>query len=673
MTVLVIVESPSKAKKIQAYLGRGYTVRASLGHIRDLPSNKEEIPEKYAAEAWAKLGVQVDAGFKPLYVIPKGKKEVVKSLKALAGTSDRVLLATDPDREGEAIAWHLARVLGLTSEPERMTFQEITKTAIEYAAQHPRKLDYALVGAQESRRILDRLVGYGFSPVLWNSIGGPLSAGRVQSAALAMLAEREQSRLRFVPAQYWRITAKVQASPAFTVLLTHVRGQPVATPKDFAANGALKGDGEALHLTPVQAQQLVGYLNGKAGQIQAVEQRPYSSRPPAPFVTSTLQQEASKQLGLSPDQTMKVAQTLYEDGRITYMRTDSPGLSAEATQAARDVAVQRFGPASVPPAPRVYAAKDRNAQEAHEAVRPSGSVWTAPEHSGLEGEFRALYDLIYRRTVASQMLDLLGTLTTISVQAGVLTLTAGGRTVLEPGYTRIYQDGQEDEEEVQVLPDVQQDQSFPLAEARAEDKRTTAPGRFSEASLVRALEKAGVGRPSTFAATVATLRNRGYLHVKGKKVITTWLGLLVHAYLREHCAAVVNLKFTAEMEADLDRIAEGQEQREAYLTRAWTEQLAPLTQRAPRRAPVLQVPRVPGATVTAQDGVAVLCLDGRRAALPLDSTPDDLTPELAAKILSGDAGHPPKKGKAAGQKKARAGSAKTTPKKPRKKKDAEAS
>lgn len=474
------------------------------------------------------------------------------------------------------------------------------------------------------------------SPLLWNSIASGLSAGRVQSAALAALAHRERARMSHVAAPYWRVTASVGDGQPFTATVLSVSGKALATPKDFdPATGQLRT--AVLVLTPEQAQQLVAFLKARPVTVAAVERTPYSTRPPAPFTTSTLQQEASKQLKFSPKQSMDVAQKLYEGGHITYMRTDSPSLSEEATAAARAVAVAAFGPGAVPESPRLYAAKAKNAQEAHEAIRPAGTAFGAPDTTGLAGDELALYDLIYRRTVASQMLDVQGTKTTLTLKAGGVQLGAVGRTVSEPGFTRLYQDVPEGEgEDAQALPDVQEGHTLPVHDARAEEKRTPAPGRFTEASLVRALEKVGVGRPSTYASILSTLDARGYTRVVKRQLTVTWLGLLVSAYLSEFFADLVDAQFTAQMEADLDQIAVGALRREAYLTRFWTEGFAQVIARAPQQAPSVPVPRVPGAVVTVQTGEVVLSLGGRTAPLPTDLTPDDLTPEIAAEVLDGN-------------------------------------
>lgn len=637
MKTLVIVESPAKGKTIRSILGAGYIVESSVGHIRDLPANKKEIPSKYAAEAWARLGIDVENGFKPLYVVPEKKRAVVAKLRKLAKEADRIILATDDDREGEAIAWHIARALSLKGKPERITFHEITKDAILKAFQQTRDLDYALVGAQEARRALDRLCGYGVSPALWNSIAPHLSAGRVQSAALAALARREHARMAHVPAEYHRITALVQPSEGepFQAVVVSVKGQPLAGPKDFDASGQLRPDSPSLLISPEQAAQIVDFLKARPLTVKAVDTSPYSTRPPAPFTTSTLQQAASRALKLSPKRTMDVAQKLYETGFITYMRTDSPTLSEEATAAARDAATAAFGPDAVPPAARSYAAKSKNAQEAHEAIRPTGKTFRAPERTGLAGEELALYDLVYRRTVASQMTDLQGSKTVLTLGAGAVALQASGRVVLEPGFTRIYLDASTTPED-QALPNVQEQQQLPVADAKAEVKKTPAPPRYSEASLVQALEREGIGRPSTYASILGTLDTRGYTRVEKGQLHVTWLGLVVAAYLAGQFPDLVDVKFTVRMEADLDRIASGELGREAYLHTFWTEGLAQTIQRAAHTPPQVALPRVPGAYVTARAESVVLVMEGRAAALPAEIVPDALTPELAAQVMRGE-------------------------------------
>lgn len=639
MKTLVIVESPAKAKTIQKYLGPGFQVQASVGHIRDLPANKSEIPEQYATESWARLGIDVAGGFKPLYVVPKDKKAKVAELRNLAREADRTILATDGDREGEAIAWHLARELGLKN-PERMEFHEITKEAIQQAVQQLRPLNFALVGAQESRRLLDRLYGYGVSPALWQCIGPGLSAGRVQSAALVSLAHREQLRMAHVTAPFMRAAAQVQPAgeaPPFRAVVMTLGGQPLATAKDFGPDGALKPDSPALIITPEQGEQLVGFLKSKGVTVQAVTTKPYTSRPPAPFITSTLQQAASAALKFTPKHTMQIAQRLYETGCITYMRTDSPSLSDEAVSAARNAATAAFGADVVPPTPREYAAKGKNAQEAHEAIRPAGKIFRTPEEIQLEGDDLALYELIYRRTVASQMTDLQGEKTVLSLTCGRVGLEAAGKVVLHPGFTQLYLEVSEKDSDGQdqALPALIQGQHLAVPEAKAEAIRTPAPARFTQSSLVQALEKAGVGRPSTYAAILDTLLARGYARTSGQHLVVTWLGLVVAAYLQQQFGSFVGVTFTAKMESDLDRIAQGELTREAYLTEFWSNNLEPMIAQAVKAAPAIPIPKVPGAVVTAQAEAVVLAMDGKAVALPPDLAPDQLTPEVATKIMSG--------------------------------------
>ncbi|QFP78547.1 type I DNA topoisomerase [Deinococcus sp. AJ005] len=642
MKTLVIVESPAKGKKIQGYLGSAYKVKASFGHIRDLPAKKEDIPKKYQGETWARLGIDVQKGFEPLYIIPAEKKAVIAELKKLAGEADEVLLATDGDREGEGIAWHLVRALGLKGNFKRMVFHEITQDAILKAVQNTRPLDYALVGAQESRRILDRLCGYGVSPALWQSIGSGLSAGRVQSAALAALARRERARMDHVPADYWRVLAQVmpegEGAEPFTAVVVSIKGQGLAGPKDFGADGQLKADSPALAITGEQAAQTVAFLKAKGVKVAKVETSAYSTRPPAPFTTSTLQQAASRALKMGPKRTMDVAQRLYEGGRITYMRTDSPALSEEATEAARAVAVGLFGAGSIPASPRTFAAKG-NAQEAHEAIRPAGKDFKAPDQTGLAGEELSLYRLIFNRTVASQMTDLQGSKTVLHLKSGGVGLQSSGRVILDPGFTRLYND-ETDKKDEQQLPNVAEGQALPVQDARAEVKKTPAPGRFTEASLIKALESAGVGRPSTYANIIEVLKNRQYTALVKDQLYVTWLGLVVAAYLQDQFPALVDLAFTVKMERDLDRIAAGELKREAYLTEFWTNGLAQTIRAARHGPPALALSKFAGVVVTARQEQIVMVRDGKAVPLGLDLVPDTLTPEVVEKIMAGETVRP---------------------------------
>jgi DNA topoisomerase-1 len=605
VSILVIVESPAKAKKIASLLGAGYVVKASLGHVRDLPATKAELPAKYRNEPWANLGVNPET-FAPIYVVPSKKAATVRDLKAAAARADRVLFASDADREGEAISWHLSRLLGV-QDPQRMTFTEITGAALKRAVAQPRPLDLQLVAAQEARRVIDRLVGWEVSPLLWNSVGRGLSAGRVQSAALMLLAARELARLRFVPAAYWLIRADAQTSPPFVATVTAVKsrefpdGKALAKASDFTPDGALKPGVDVLQLSTQQAAALAAHLDGRTATVTDIEQTEVRVRPAPPFITSTLQQAAGR-VGLGAKAAMDTAQRLYEGGHITYHRTDSPALSDEALDAARAEAVRLFGAAAVPDRPRQYATRSANAQEAHEAIRPAGhGPWRTPDSSGLTGQDAALYRLIYGRTVASQMHDALYDKTTVTLHCGAATLAASGRVLTQAGFTALTGADTvgEDAAADPALPALTVGQTFPLKARKPEEKKTSAPTRYSEATLVKAMEQAGIGRPSTYAQTVNTLHLRGYAVAVGKHLAVTATGLLVVAYLSRHLPDVLERTFTATMEAGLDEIAGGQITRVAYLTRFWTNGLAPAVQGARREAPVLALPHLPGASLIA--------------------------------------------------------------------------
>lgn len=639
----MIVESPAKAKKIAGYLGSGYVVRASLGHVRDLPSSKGEIPEKYRQEAWANLGVNPE-NFQPIYVVPSKKSQTVRELKAAAKQADRILFASDADREGEAIAWHLSRLLGV-KEPERMTFTEITKPALQKAAAQTRPLNLQLVAAQEARRVIDRLVGYTVSPLLWNSVGSGLSAGRVQSAALMLLAERDLARMRFVPSSYWLVRADAQTKPKFMATVIAVRsrehpeGKPLAKASDFTSDGKLKGGVNVLQLTAEQANALAAHLDNRPATVMDVEKSEVRVRPAPPFTTSTLQQAAGR-IGLGAKAAMDAAQRLYEGGYITYHRTDSPALSDEALEAARQEAVRLFGPDAVPARPRQYATRNANAQEAHEAIRPAGTAWRTPESVGLDGVDGALYRMVYERTVASQMHDALYEKTQVTLVCGAATLTAMGRVLLVAGHTALFAQEKEEESD-QRLPPLSVGQTFPLKARKPEEKKTSAPTRYSEATLVQAMEKAGIGRPSTYAQTLATLQNRGYTVLMGKHLAVTATGLLVTAYLGRHLPDVLAREFTATMEAGLDEIAQGGTTRIAYLTRFWTQGLALGIQGARREAPELALPHLPGVFLHAGIQGPGLTVEGRRFKLPEGVIPAELTPDDVQAVVLG-AWAPPK-------------------------------
>ena len=572
---LVIVESPAKAKTIAGYLGDGYMVESSIGHIRDLPNNASEIPAKYKEEAWARLGVDTENDFAPLYVVDSRKKKVVSDLKAKLKDADELLLATDEDREGEAIAWHLTQVLDPKVPVKRMVFHEITKQAIERALTETREIDKSLVDAQETRRILDRLYGYEVSPVLWRKIMQGLSAGRVQSVATRLVVDRERERMLFLAADYWDVVATF-APGDFTARLAALDGRRVAQGRDFSREGELK-TADAVQLTEDDARGLAAALDGAAFDVTSVEEKPYTRRPAAPFMTSTLQQEASRKLRLSSQQTMRTAQRLYENGYITYMRTDSTTLSESALTAARSQARELYGADSVPDAPRRYERRVKNAQEAHEAIRPAGDRFRTPDEvkRELSGDEFNLYDLIWKRTVASQMADVRGQ--TVSVRiAGTgsdgrrAEFATAGTVITFRGFLLAYEEGRDEpniDAEEKVLPALHEGDALSATALEPEGHSTSPPARFTEASLVKALEERGIGRPSTYAAIMGTILDRGYVRKQGQALVPEFLAFAVVNLLERHFAQLVDYEFTARMENDLDEIASGDEARTAWLQR----------------------------------------------------------------------------------------------------------
>ena len=567
---LVIVESPAKAKTIAKYLGSDFEVLASVGHIRDLAEPKD-VPADQKKGPLGKFSIDVDNDFLPFYVVSPGKSKTVSDLKAALKKADELYLATDEDREGEAIAWHLLEVLKPKVPVRRMVFNEITKEAIQEAANNTRALNEDLVQAQETRRVVDRLVGYEISPVLWRKINRGLSAGRVQSPAIRMIVQRERERMAFTAANYSSVTAALSKSEIdFEAKLTAVAGQKLATGKSFDENGKLTGS--ALVLEPAKAETLANALKSQTLTVQQVEAKPSTRKPYAPFTTSTLQQEASRKLGMSAKQAMDTAQQLYQEGHITYMRTDSPSLSGQATTAARAAAAELFGKELVADAPRVYGSKSKNAQEAHEAVRPSGEVFKHPSElaSVLHGRSLALYELIWRRTVASQMAD--AKLSTTSVKLGVnlggeeLELSASGTTVTYKGFLAVYDETREDESEEQAkLPQLEVGDQIKVSEATAKSHQTQPPARYTEASLVKALEEQGIGRPSTYAAIISTILSKGYVVKRGSALVPEWIAFTVTRFLEENFGDLVDYEFTAKMEEDLDRIALGELDRSSWL------------------------------------------------------------------------------------------------------------
>ena len=626
-TKLVIVESPNKVRSIAAYLGEDFDVEASIGHIRDL-AQPSELPAAEKKGPYGRFAVDVEDGFKPYYVVNPDKKKTVTQLRKALKDADELYLATDDDREGEAIAWHLLQVLKPKVPVRRMTFTEITREAVTRALDSTRDLDIHLVDAQETRRILDRLVGYEVSPVLWRKVRAGLSAGRVQSVATRLVVERERERMAFVAAGYWGVEAEftesaesaesagppgtagpVAAPPtaddarregAFTARLATLDGRRVATGRDFTDAGALRPaavEAGAVHLHEVGARAVADAVERGRPRVAEVEEKPYRRRPAAPFTTSTLQQEASRKLRMNPRETMRVAQSLYENGFITYMRTDSTVLSGQAVAAARAQVAELYGAEYVPERPRVYASKSKGAQEAHEAIRPAGDHFRTPAQvSGeLSGAQFRLYELIWKRTVASQMADAVGSTATVTVEVPLTPvagesrdsgptfstagLTASGTVITFRGFLAAYEEGRDaeryqddagaaakDSKDVR-LPAMISGQELAALDAEASGHETTPPPRYTEASLVKALEEREIGRPSTYAAIMSTISDRGYVDHRGQALVPTWLAFAVTRLLEENFAELVDYDFTASMEADLDRIAAGREDRVAWLTR----------------------------------------------------------------------------------------------------------
>ncbi|GAA1238125.1 type I DNA topoisomerase [Prauserella halophila] len=584
---LVIVESPTKARKIAPYLGNGYVVESSRGHIRDLPRGAADVPAKYKGQPWARLGVDVDNDFEPLYIVPADKKSTVTELKGLLKDVDELYLATDPDREGEAIAWHLLEALKPKVPVRRMVFHEVTPEAIRAAAESTRELDPDLVDAQETRRILDRLYGYEVSPVLWKKVMPRLSAGRVQSVATRVVVERERERMRFTSASYWDISATMDAGADaapqnFPARLTAVDGARVATGRDFSWNGQLKdSSSEVRVLDEAEANRLATALDGADFAVRSVEEKPYTRKPYAPFMTSTLQQEAGRKLRFSSERSMRIAQRLYENGYITYMRTDSTTLSEAALSAARSQATDLYGSEYVSNSPRQYNRKVKNAQEAHEAIRPAGEVFRTPGQAAGEletDEFR-LYELIWQRTIASQMADAKGTTMSVKI-AGTATGTgeecvfsASGRTITFPGFLKAYvesvdtEEGGEADDKQKRLPQLAEGNNLTAAELDPDGHATSPPARYSEPALVSKLEELGIGRPSTYASIIKTIQDRGYVWKKGSALVPSWVAFSVVGLMERHFERLVDYDFTAAMEDELDRIASGDDKRTSWLSR----------------------------------------------------------------------------------------------------------
>jgi DNA topoisomerase-1 len=677
-TKLVIVESPAKAKTIGGYLGPGYVVEASIGHIRDLPRNAADVPAKYKGEAWARLGVDTEHDFEPLYVISADRKQQVSKLKALIKDADELYLATDEDREGEAIAWHLVQTLNPTIPVRRMVFHEITPSAIADAVANPREIDEHLVDAQETRRILDRLYGYEVSPVLWKKVLPKLSAGRVQSVATRIVVERERARMAFHTAEYWNVegtfapTSPKPGDPdTFTATLVSLDDIRLATGRDFdPATGRAGGD--VLHLDEAGARGLAARLDGRPFTVKGVEEKPYRRRPYPPFMTSTLQQEAGRKMRWSSAVTMRVAQRLYENGYITYMRTDSTNLSATALSAARSQARELYGDAYVPAEARTYTRKVKNAQEAHEAIRPAGDTFRTPGQVAGQlssDEFR-LYELIWQRTLASQMADAVGT--TVSIRIGgessadeSAVFTTSGRTITFPGFLRAYvEDTDESDEKDDAekrLPQLATSDALDARSFEADGHSTSPPARYTEASLVKAMEELGIGRPSTYASIMQTIQDRGYVWKKGPALVPSWTAFAVIGLLEGYFGRLVDYGFTASVENDLDEIASGDRSRIEWLRRFYfgADNAPADSQRISAQgglkaliADRLETIDARGVNSIPLDGTDAVVRVGRygpylqrgegddsqRASLPEDLAPDEVTPEKVEELLSAPSG-----------------------------------
>lgn len=671
---LVIVESPAKAKTIANYLGPDFTVLASVGHIRDLPQ-PSELPADKKKGPLGKFAVDVEHDFAPYYMVNPDKKKTVTQLRRALKEADELYLATDEDREGEAIAWHLLEVLKPKVPVKRMVFNEITKDAVTAALENTRDIDTRLVDAQETRRILDRLVGYEVSPVLWRKVNRGLSAGRVQSVATRLVVDRERERMAHVAANYWDIEAEFEADSKFTARVSQVDGLRVAQGRDFGDDGQLKKPLEVLHLNEGAAKALADVLSGLGAggaKVLSVEQKPYKRRPAAPFTTSTLQQEAGRKLRWNSRDTMRTAQSLYENGYITYMRTDSTALSKEAISAARAQAREMFGADSVPSSARVYAKKAKGAQEAHEAIRPAGNHFRTPAElaTKLSSAQLALYDLIWKRTLASQMTDATGTTDTLRIgmrtpsmnEVGPLAsgehdviASVSGTVITHRGFLAAYEEGRDAERYAdkqsgdQRLPKLGEGAQVDVVSATAEGHETTPPPRYTEASLVRAMEERGIGRPSTYAATISVITDRGYVTKRGQALVPSWLAFSVTRLLEKHFGNLVDYDFTASMEQDLDHIAAGDQNAVAWLKsfylgegddapkvsadgkglRHQVESLGDIDARA-----VNSLDLGGGVTVrVGRYGPYLEREDETRANIPSDVAPDELTPNKVAELF----------------------------------------
>ena len=645
---LVIVESPAKAKTIGKYLGKDFAVEASIGHVRDLPKGKKEVPAKYKDEEWADLGVNVNDNFEPIYITSPGKTKQIAMLRQKLKDADNLYLATDEDREGEAISWHLLELLKPKVPVHRLVFHEITKEAILESLANPRDVDQQLVRAQETRRILDRLYGYGVSPLLWRKVRTKLSAGRVQSVAVRLI-----DRMAFVRATYWDLLGQFakQSGEEFQATLVSVDGKRIPVGKDFdSATGKLREDRALLDEQQIHA--LLDRIRDGEFRIGSMEEKPFTSKPYAPFTTSTLQQEANRKLGFTARRAMQVAQSLYENGHITYMRTDSTNLAKVAVDAARDLVASEYGEEYLHSEPRVYQSKVKNAQEAHEAIRPAGHPFELPSHMQKQlntDEFK-LFQMIWKRTVASQMANARGRRISITVEGEGCVFQVGGKIIDFPGYLRAYVEGSDDPDaeladQETLLPDVVVGELLNCKQLESKSHTTAPPSRFSEAALTAALEEKGIGRPSTYASIIDTILNRGYVFKKGNALVPTWVAFSVVKLLETHLPNLVDYTFTAQMEDDLDSISRGEANSTDYLTRFYfgngTPGLKKQLDHKLEEIDARQIGTIPIGTPDGEELVVVrvgryapyLEQGERRATLPDEMPPDEVTLAKAIELL----------------------------------------
>ena len=656
MTTLVIVESPTKAKTIKDFLPKGYEVMASMGHIRDLPQSAADIPAELKKEEWSQLGVNVDSAFEPIYIIPKEKQKIIKEMKAKLKDADELLLATDEDREGESISWHLLDVIQKELpkkkkiEIKRMVFHEITKEAILKALKETRDIDMDLVHAQETRRVLDRLVGYSLSPILWKKVSVGLSAGRVQSVSIRVLVQKERERRAFKKGSYWDLQAELsKGGKKFNSTLINFDGKKLATGADFDENtGKIKKGKDVLQMDEKTARELTDRLMSASWSVESLTEKQSTQKPSPPFITSSLQQEANRKLRLSPRRCMQVAQGLYEKGFITYMRTDSVNLSDQALKAARNAVSSKFGKEYLTDKPKVFANKSKGAQEAHEAIRPSGSSFPNPDKTGLSGVEKSLYDLIWKRTLATQMKDAKLNHLTALIKAEEATFRATGKNVLFPGFFLAYVEGDDNPEgnmankEV-LLPPLKEGDELNKEEVEPKGHETKPPARYTEASLVKKLETEGIGRPSTYASIIDTIQNRGYVNIQSHTLVPTFVAFAVTSLLENNFADLVDPGFTAGMEEVLDKIAQGEQEWLPYMKKFFSGKKGLL-----EKAKVKTEEIAPGEYRQIQfDGLnAKVCIgrfctlleqgegeDKITASIPADLTPAELDQERVDLIL----------------------------------------